>query len=219
MNATRRMERKPNPNAAHFPIFSYEDYDFQFKNAAYPVGLKSTYPEELIRRVAAAFISFQMGNSGVDYTYKNFLKDKPYQTDDGTRLDLRITRTLSARLELLEALIDRVAKSDDKRLGEIVCEWTFYRMPFAIRFIMSCANRGAFFETAAVARMALEQIAWASKIDQYDDENIIQQEAATRAIGSLSKSLPVAGKLYGWLSVHAHWAYDRSEEHTSELQS
>ena len=208
MNAKRRAQRKLNPNAAHFPIFSYEDFDFQFKGAPYPIGLKSTYPEELIRRVAAAFISFQMGNAAIDYTYKRYLKDHRYETNDGSRLDLRVTRTISRRMELLSGLISRVTQPENKRLGEVVCEWTFLRLPFAINFIVSCANRGAFFETAAIGRMALEQMAWAAKIDKFDDRDAIQNESATKAIGALAKSCPIAGRLYGWLSVHAHWAYD-----------
>jgi hypothetical protein len=203
----RRGLKSKNPNAAHFPIFSYEDYDFQFKKAPWPIGLKSTYPEELVRRVAAAFISLQMDNS-LDYTYRRYLKDAHYKMDDGSRLDLRIARAIDQRMEMLNGLISRVAKFDGKRLGEIVCEWTFFRLPFSINFIISCANRGAFFETAAIARMVLEQVAWAAKIDQYDDENVIQKESATKAIGWLAKSSPVAGRLYGWLSVHAHWAYE-----------
>jgi hypothetical protein len=204
----RRRPRRPNPNAAHFPIFSYVDYDFQFKAASYPIGLKSTYPEELVRRIAAAFISFQMGNTGIDYTYKRYLKDKRYEMNDGSRLDLKVTRIISRRMTLLSGLILRATQSEGKRLGEIVCEWTFFRLPFAINFILSCANRGAFFETASIGRMALEQMAWAAKIDEFDDRDAIQNESATRAIGSLRKLCPIAGRLYGWLSVHAHWAYE-----------
>jgi hypothetical protein len=111
-------------------------------------------------------------------------------------------------MKLLSGLILRVTQSEGKRLGEIVCEWTFFRLPFAINFIVSCANRGAFFETASIGRMALEQMAWAAKIDKFDDRDAIQNESATRAIGSFRKSCPVAGRLYGWLSVHAHWAYE-----------
>jgi hypothetical protein len=139
----QRRSKSKNPNAAHFPIFSYEDYDFQFWNAPWPIGLKSTYPEELVRRIAAAFISLQMGNSGVDYTYKRYLKDAHYEMNDGSRLDLKITRTIAQRMKLLSDLISRVAQ----------------------------------FE-------------------------------GTKAIGWLGKSCPIAGRLYGWLSVHAHWAYE-----------
>ncbi len=204
----RRRARKTSPNSAHFPIFSYEDYDFGFNAPPYPIGLKSTYPEELVRRVGAALISFQMRNSGIDYTYKRYLKDHRYEMNDGSRLDLRITKTVTRRMDLLSELISRVSQADGKRLGEIVSEWTFFRLPFAINFILSCANRGAFFETAAIGRMTLEQMAWAAKIDRYDDRDAIQKESATRAIGSLAKSCPIAGRLYGWLSVHAHWAYE-----------
>jgi hypothetical protein len=52
-------ETKTDPSASQFPIFSYEEYDFQFRHGL-PVGLKSTYPEESIRRIAAARISLRL---------------------------------------------------------------------------------------------------------------------------------------------------------------
>jgi len=203
-----RQTKSENPNATRFPLFSLEDYDFEFRGFHFPIGLKSTYPEELIRRVAAASISFQMGNSGVDYTYKRYLKDQHYELGDGSRLDLRITGAISRRMEVINEMISRVAPIEPKSLGELVCEWTFARTSFSIKFLVSCANRGAFFEAAAIARMILEQMAWAAKIHQYDDETIIQKESASKAIGWLAKSFPVVGRLYGWLSIHAHWAYE-----------
>ena len=145
------MRRRPRPTkssdqrSSALPIFSYEDFDFGFKNSAWPIGLKSTYPEELVRRVAAAMISYHAGNSGIDYTYKRFLKNKSYKIDDGSRLDLRISKTISHRLNLLDDLIYRITALEPKRNGEVISEWTFMRVPFSIKFLISCANRGAFF--------------------------------------------------------------------------
>jgi hypothetical protein len=194
--------------AKHFPIFSYEDYDFTFHKSAWPIGLKSTYPEELVRRVGAAMISLQMGNSAIDYTYKKYLKDHTYEMDDGSRLDLRLSREIKKKTSLLSALISEVTGLGPKKDGQFICEWTFLRIPFSINFLLSCANRGAFFESAAIARMALEQIGWANSVDPLEDFESVQKTSATKSIGALKDRFGGAGRLYGWLSVHTHWAYE-----------
>lgn len=194
--------------AKHFPIFSYEDYDFTFKRGAWPIGLKSTFPEELIRRIGAAMISLQMGNRAIDYTYKTYLKDRSYQMNDGSRLDLRISREIKNKTKLLSGLVSEVTELGPKTDGQFICEWTFLRIPFSIEFLLSCSNRGAFFESAAIARMILEQIAWASSVDHYEEVEPIQKTSATKSIGQLKDKVESAGRLYGWLSVHTHWAYD-----------
>jgi hypothetical protein len=83
------LSGEPKPQ---FPIFSYEEYDFSFEHLAWPLGLKSTYPAELIRRVAAAAISYQMGNRSIDYIYKRYLKEHQYGMGDESRLDLQSSR-------------------------------------------------------------------------------------------------------------------------------
>jgi hypothetical protein len=192
---------------SQFPLFSYEEFDFAFETG-WPIGLKSTYPEELIRRIAAARVSFQLGNSGIDYTYKRYLKDKTYPVDDGSRLDLRVSRFVEEHLELLFELISRTTALEPKREGEIICEWTYLRIPFALKFLLSCANKGALYESVAIARMALEQIAWAVKVDELSEHEAIQNTSATRAVSNLKTLSPGVGPLYGWLSAHAHWMYD-----------
>lgn len=82
------------------------------------------------------------------------------------------------------------------------------RIPFSIEFLLSSANRGAFFESAAIARMILEQIAWANSVDPLEDFESVQKTSATKSIGPLKDKFDGAGRLYGWLSVHTHWAYE-----------
>jgi hypothetical protein len=191
-----------------FPIFSYEDYDFEFKKRGYPIGLKSTYPEELIQRVSAARLSYLMHLSSVDYTRKQYLKDKKYEMNDGSRLDLRVSAALKKRTELLSELLARLSERPEKSHGEIVGEWTLLRVPFATKILLSCANRGALFESVSIARMLLEQVAWAIKINTLDDIEKIQSTSATKAVLHLKTICPSAGRLYGWLSSHAHWMYE-----------
>jgi hypothetical protein len=207
MQMTDEEQESRPAKRSEFPIFSYEEY-FEFKRQAFQVGLKSTYPEEFIRRIAAARISYQMGNRSIGYTYKRYLEDASYDVNDGSRLDLRISNAIKHRMALLDELIHRITEHEPKVDGQILAEWTFLRIPFSIKFLLTCANRGAFFESIAIARMMLEQIAWASKIDRFTDVDEIAKTSATKAIRSFARICPVVGRLYGWMSLHAHWAFE-----------
>src|SRR6185295_18979999 len=147
---------KVESSAQQFPIFSYEDYDFEFTKRGYPIGLKSTYPEELVRRVSAARVSYLMRLSSVDYTRKRYVDDAKYEMDDGSRLDLRVSAALQRQTELLAERVSRLSERPKKSEGEIISEWTFLRVPFATRLLLSCANRGAVYESVEIARMLSE---------------------------------------------------------------
>lgn len=189
------------------PLFLHEEYDLTFPNAAWSIGLKSTYPDELLQRIAAAFISLQAGNRSIDYTLKRYVKGK-YNTNDGSRLDLRIDEVVRRKMAGLSDLIFQVTCRESKHQGQVLCEWTYLRIPFSIGMLLSCGHRGALFESVALARMILEQIAWACKVDAMDDVSSIQRTSASKAIGDLGKYSPASKRLYGWLSKHAHWAYE-----------
>jgi hypothetical protein len=206
--AGKRSAKANDAAAAHFPVFSNEEYDFSFKRHHWPVGLKSTFPEELIRRIGAAVLSYQAGNSAIDYTYKRYFKDHPYVMDDGSRIDLKISREIKHKMDLLSEAVYQVSSLEPKKGGAFISEWTFLRIPFSIKFLLSCANRGAFFEGTAIARMILEQVAWANAIDHLDDFEVVKRTSATKSIGLLKAEFENVGRLYGWLSMPAHWAYE-----------
>ncbi|WJH41329.1 hypothetical protein N7E02_13025 [Aliirhizobium terrae] len=56
--------------------------------------------------------------------------------------------------------------------------------------------------------MILEQVAWAFAVRNIDDVAKVQRFAATKSIGVLNSNFPIVGRLYGWMSGHAHWGYD-----------
>lgn len=204
MNAPKRSKAI----SENFPLFLREDFDLTFPNAHWPVGLHSTFPNELKRRIAAAIISYQMQNKGIDYTYKRYLSDHEYPRSSYKRLDLSITRLIKIQCDRFSELIYQVTSIGPKSHGEVISEWTYLRIPESIKFLASCANKGALFESAAVARTMLEQIAWACKISTLNDLYAIKGESATKSVSDLKRSCPSAGKAYGWLSKYSHWAYD-----------
>jgi hypothetical protein len=207
----RTREPKLTPTRAfaeQFPLFSHENFDFIFGGTEWPIGLRSTCPSELKRRIAAASASFFAGNRSMDHTYKRYLAHLNYDEGDGSRLDVRIESEIERKLSLFSDVLVEITALEPKRLGEVVAEWTMLRLPLSMKFLVGCAHKGAFFECAAIARTLLEQIAWACAVCPLDQADKIRSVSATKAITHLGRINSAAGRLYGWLTAHAHWQYE-----------
>jgi len=63
---------------------------------------------------------------------------------------------------------------------------------------------GHWIDADTVARLILEQIAWASAIPRIDAEDELRSIRSSRAVTGLSRLWPQAGRLYGELSEAAH---------------
>lgn len=176
-------------------------------NQSCPIGVDSDYPSELRVRLSAASLSFNMGNKSVDNFRKHYLAGLEYPVSPRDRLDKRIARSLKDGLQKLGAVLDDLEPSEPK-LGHMVSKWTFMRIPFSFDLALTCAQRGALFECLAIVRMMLEQTAWALEVRFWDDYNAITARQAQQSLRALKSIHPGAGNFYGWLSAHAHWAYD-----------
>jgi hypothetical protein len=202
------MTNKKEVWKTNFPIYPSDNYDLNFPAMAHPIGMMSTAPSDLVRRVVAAAISHQLGNKSIDYTYKRYLDDAEYDTNDGSRLDTRISAAIEKHSKHFSALLYHVTAQDGKFLGNCICEWTLTRAPHSIRQLLALAHRGNLYECCAVGRMVLEQIAWASEIDGLDEAAAINSIKAESSIRALKKKVPFIGNFYGWLSSHTHWRYE-----------
>jgi hypothetical protein len=191
-----------------FPLFRGGEYDFYLANSPWQIGLQSTHPDSLKRKIAAAVVSESIGLRSVDYTLKKYLHDVSYPREDGSRLDLRIRAFVSRKMFDFESTIRYLAPLPNKSWCMTVSEWTLSRAPFSMELLAYCGQRGALFEALAIARMMLEQLAWAYVINTESDENAVLKLSATRAITSFKGKFLFAGRLYGWLSAHIHWTFD-----------
>ena len=193
---------------AAFPIFTMQDFDLVLGNGlGWPVATRSYVPEEFVKRLTAAAISYQLANNSIDHVYKTYLKDFSYSVQDRGRLDCRAFDFVSEQANKFSNLLFEVTSVEPKNLGEMVGEWTLLRFPFTIQLMLMCANRGALFETISIARTVLEQLAWALAVELDDDADEIKGRSASKSIPKLKPLYSTAGSFYGWLSSHAHWNY------------
>lgn len=194
-------------HAEQFPLSTLENFDYVVSEP-WTIGLRKTHPAELKRRVIAAGVSLFLRNKSVDSTIKTYLKDRDFIDDSINRLDIRIEEVISVDLERLEQKIESESARADDKVGRLLSEWTFARTPFALKFFISCAHKGALYEPISIARMILEQLAWALAVRPAVDADVVQKTSAQSVIAELKKVNPRAGQLYGWMSSHSHWAYD-----------
>lgn len=192
----------------HFPIFPSEDYDVDQEGSVFKVGTKSTYPPDLRKRLVAAELSYQFGLKKIDYTYSKILEDAEFAEGAADRLDHRISRCILVQCDRLMDLVYFVSTVGDKPIGSCVGEWTYMRLGTTFRQMVTLAHRGCLYETSLLGRMALEQIAWASRIRSMADTKAVKKISPNKCISHLVKTISPAGRLYGWLSSHAHWEYD-----------
>jgi hypothetical protein len=193
---------------AAFPLFQGGEYDFYLPNSPWQIGLQSTHPDGLKRKIVAAVISEQLGLRSMDNVLKKYLADVNYPEENRSRLDLRIRSFVSRKMSDFESLIRYLAPLPNKSVCMTISEWTLSRAPFSMEFLAYCGQRGALFEALAIARMMFEQVAWAYAINTEIDANAVHKQSASRAINSFKSEFCFAGKLYGWLSSHVHWAFD-----------
>jgi len=191
-----------------FPLFLAGEYDFCFTRSPWDIGLHSTCPNSLKKKIAAAVISESLALKSVDNVARNHLKDLVYPDPDKNRLDIRIRGFITEKMNIFGSQIDLLKERRDRKSNQTIAEWTLSRSPFSMELLAHCGQRGALFEGLAIARMMLEQIAWAYVVSLSDDENAVHKISATASISKFKGISGFSGNLYGWLSEHAHWTYD-----------
>lgn len=205
---SERSAAAKNPLLVAAPLFPFDDFDSAVGAlGGLPVGIKSSYPVEYVRRVTAAVISYQLSLSSIDYAKKRYVIDEERPETNSDRLDIRITNAIEDGTNSIFKHVVELAHLGDENVGTFMAQVTFVRARASIAGMLTCANRGMLFEAIAIARMLIEQIAWAVSAVGNDDADAVKRIAATKAIKKLRTAHRSAGDFYGWLSDYAHWAY------------
>jgi hypothetical protein len=89
------------------------------------------------------------------------------------------------------------------RLGIFASEAALVRLKASFRAAAHVVRERYAFEAAALARLILEQIAWAYAVHSLDGKAVFAV-SPTKSIGKLKEVFPSAGHLYGTLSTYTH---------------
>ncbi|MGE0498125.1 MAG: hypothetical protein AB7I35_04015 [Ramlibacter sp.] len=107
----------------------------------------------------------------------------------------------------------------DPTVGVFGASIVLERLPSSFFSAHLLYRLGHKYEGHAVARLILEQIAWAYAACKFDDMEVIERISPTHSVGLLKKLLPSVGRLYGFLSAKTHIDYCSHEEFLSVVEN
>jgi len=179
-----------------------DDYDILSMNAlSVAVPYKTT--ESLRKLLWAAMVTYVFGNSSVDHVIRRYSHLWERREDKSFETDPRLL-ALRATYEDVEGIASALEKaSTPSHLGQICAKSALCRLEATFKSAYGLIRRNYIFETEAVVRMLLEQMAWAH--EAYNkDEPALRKLNPTRCITSFKAVFGEAGNFYGALSEGAH---------------
>lgn len=194
-----------------FPLYMREELEVPVNQMGFVIGVKKDYPARLREMISAAAITYQLQNSSIDHVRKTYLKSMSYEEDEGG--SQRFDRDCRRHCQSLIDSADKFLKAypaplkREPTVGEWIGDLTLVRVNYSFERAFAEADKGALYESVAIGRMILEQVCWAYCIRPYDEVDSVVKKSVTRCVGEASRSFPAIGRLYGWMSGHAHWAY------------
>jgi hypothetical protein len=205
-----------------FPLFPIADFSIVTDpNLGWQIGIQANAPISLQKKIAAALIADSAGLKSLDYAYQHYVSngDAGYHSENHERLDLRTARFANRMTTELQVIMHKYVDSyTEQAYGQTLSEWTLYRIPFSMPILLYVGNRGALYEGIAVARLILEQLSFAYYVFNEHNESLIQTLSANTCVSRLKTICPGVGKLYGWMSNHAHWSFDAHKKSVTSAE-
>lgn len=166
------------------------------------VGVPYNSPVSFIKKVYAGACASNLGIGSIDYAYKNYVNNQDFSesnNDFDTKL-LEVTSSLKQGvINVLEYLMS-IEKPDIPSL--FAAGAAYVRIQNTFKGAVLCLRTGLHFETLAMERIIVEQLAWIYKVHNYKGDYF--KVLPSKCISSLKQLIPSAGILYGILSDKLH---------------
>jgi hypothetical protein len=186
--------------AEEFPIYLDTLFDSAIGMGMIPI--KHQWPTSLKRRLAAAFISNNLG-IGMDYALKRYVGNTKYPQSEN-RLDIRAENIILFTLDRIPEIY-AFEKPGDANPNDFFFSLSFLKSTSTLSAAHTMAQQGYLSETITLCRMALETLAWSVAASHASDHNQILKISTTRAITIANKKFKKFGRLYGLASKFTHW--------------
>jgi hypothetical protein len=156
--------------------------------------------------IIAGIKAYNQGYSSIDYVKKKF-KNIWVKQLQSEKTDEDKEYRWFTKLAMME--IDRVCEELQKfnipnTKGYIIARAALWRLQTSLYSALILLRQSFFYETIAVIRIIFEQISWVYSIYSLKDLKDIMEVSPTRSISKIKGIFPSAGKIYGFLSEHAH---------------
>jgi hypothetical protein len=168
-------------------------------SAAIPKGSDKEYR----RYIWGAMVTYAFGNSSIDYVLRRYnhnweIFNKSFEASKQGIAPLRVVvEAIEEVVGLLEAIDPGASK------GRICAKAALCRLEASFSASYDLIRKEYIFETNAVIRIILEQLAWIAAVHQASDEEVYSIQP-TKCIAALARKFPGTGNLYGELSAWAH---------------
>lgn len=179
-----------------------DDYDIlAMKTLSVAIPYKAT--ESLRKLIWAAMATYVFGNSSVDHVIRRYghlwerRSNKSFESDPR----LLILRGTQEDVSLIAETLENIDTSPS--LGQVCAKSALCRLEATFKAAYGLIRRNYIFETEAVVRMLLEQLAWAHEAHSMDDDTL-RTLSPTKCITRFKAVFADAGKFYGELSDGAH---------------
>lgn len=172
-------------------------------NTFFRVAVPATASPTFKRYVVAAAQTVQLRNVSVDHVLRTYNQASHVTASEDAFLSpvrdaLRdVKQSTRAAFEVMHR-IEKPAHA-----GATVSWAALYRLQSTIRCICFATIHGFHFESSALQRLMLEQLAWISAVRSIADISYFDVEPQT-CLASLKALFPDAGRAYGRLSRKAH---------------
>ncbi len=160
--------------------------------------------------VLAAVVASSRGYTSVDYARRRHAGLPPAANDSlSDCVDRYVDAYRAAKEHVFTGLSSFVSReSPEPSVGQFGASLVLERLPYSFLSAHLLYRLGHRYEGHAVARLILEQIAWAFVAYQHDEVENIASIVTTRTVSALNRLIPDAGRLYGFLSKKTHIDYD-----------
>jgi hypothetical protein len=169
----------------------------------FSVAVPLNAPLRFKQYVVAAMKTYLAGEASIDRMYKKY-KDvwnfRERTEDENTFFD-----TLSLIKRDVNSVVAQLTgpKQRPDHLGLFAAEAALIRLQTSFRTAILLIKQGFLFESAAILRLILEQIAWVHGVHKINDNTLFKVQA-NKTITTLKSFFPSGGDLYGILSELSH---------------
>lgn len=155
--------------------------------------------------VRAAALADVMNLRSIDYTRRQYVSGQPV-TRATDALSSYVRDIAKEIIRGIEGIARNVAILERQGLpvGTFAANMALARLESTFRCAVFLMKHGYFIESSSLARVILEQTAWAYAVRGLADTEAALAVTPTRQIGRLKSFIPYAGTLYGALSDHTH---------------
>jgi hypothetical protein len=179
-----------------------DDYDVLALNTI-SAAVPHKTSDGLRKLIWAAMVAHMFGNKSVDHVLRRYEhlweRFRPHARE--TSPQILALRQMAAQVDAIASALERV--DPGALIGQICAKSALCRLEATFKAAYGLVRKNYIFETEAVVRLILEQMAWSCAAARIGDESVFYLNP-TKCVGSFKSLYPDAGRIYGELSEGAH---------------